>query len=255
MIFTVALLLIWSASAASAQELIPNGSFESGNPVGTGSFPGWNLVGPADNNSDYGVVASSTAPDVAELGNYYTYFHGHPTDNSQDCLGQTVNLTIGAQYTVSYYLATDGNTLGPNASMYVLIGTAFPIDLIHDILLTAYVPNSAAPLPYQKYTTNITATAATEILAFHGVDATSAILLDNVSVTPAAPPLKVSLSRTNTLIFDWTYPTAGARLQTNTSLTTTNWVSLTNVPIASGISNRLILARPAANVFYRLISP
>src|SRR5580700_5996983 len=196
-ISTVGLVLGLSAGAVLAQtNLIVNGSFETG-PAGMDDFPGWYL-GRASDNSDYGVAQSSVFPDVAEQGNFYAYFHGHPTDTSQDCLGQTVNLTVGAQYTISYYLGTDGTTLGSGAEMYVVIGTSFGIDYSQDVLLTSYLPNSSNALPYQKFTTTVTATKPSEILSFHGFDATSAILLDNVSVMlaiPPAPQLNLSLSQ------------------------------------------------------------
>jgi hypothetical protein len=197
LISAVGLMLGLSAGGVFAQQnLIVNGGFESGGQAGVQHFPGWDLVGPADNYSDYGVAQSSVSPDVAEQGSFYAYFHGHPTDGSQDCLGQTVSLTVGAQYTISYYLATDGPTLGSGAAMYVLIGTTFPYDLVHDVLL-----NSSNALPYQKFTTTITAPASSEILAFHGINATSSILLDNVSITLAVPQLSLSVSPTSTLVF------------------------------------------------------
>ena len=255
MISTAGLALGLSAGGVFAQQnLIVNGSFESGG-AGVTHFPSWDQIGPADNNSDYGVAQSSVDPDVAQDGNFYAYFHGNPTDSSQDCLGQTVNLTVGAQYTISYYLATDGTTLGSGAAMYVLIGTTFPYDLVHDVLLTSYLPNSSNAIPYQKFTTTITATNSSEILSFHGFDATSAILLDNVSMTLAAPQLNLSLSPSNTLVFTWTSPTAGYHLQVNGSPGTTNWVTLTNEPVTAGSSNQIVLPAPASNVFYRLTLP
>jgi hypothetical protein len=243
-----------SGVADAQQNLIVNGSFETGG-VGEGHFPGWDLVGPADNNSNYGVAQSSVAPAVAEQGNFYAYFHGHPTDSSQDCLGQTVSLTVGAQYTISYYLGTDGPTLGSGAAMYVVIGTSFGIDYAQDALLTEYEPNSSNALPYQKFTTTITATNATEMLSFHGFSAMSSILLDNVTMTLAGPQLNLSLSPTNALVFTWTAPTNGYRLQANASLGTTNWVTLTNAPATAGISNQIVLPAPASNTFYRLTLP
>src|SRR5215831_357962 len=105
------------AGAFAAQELIVNGSFESGGRTTFEEFPGWDAIGPASNNSNYGITNSRTAPHVAEDGNFYAWFRGHPTDSSQDCLGQTVHLIVGAEYTVSYYLATDGSTLGSGAAM------------------------------------------------------------------------------------------------------------------------------------------
>lgn len=254
-ISTVGLVLGLSAGAVFAQQnLIVNGSFESGGQAGIEVFPSW-FLGPADNNSDYGVAQSSVYPDMAEQGNFYAYFHGHPTDSSQDCLGQTVNLTVGAQYTISYYLATDGTTLGSGAAMYAVIGTSFGIDYTYDVPLTTYWPNSSNALPYQKFTSTITATNSSEILSFHGIDATSSILLDNVTMTllvPPGPQLNLSLSPANKLVFTWTSPTNGYLLQANASLATTNWVTMTNAPLTSGSNNQIILPAPASAEFYRL---
>jgi hypothetical protein len=244
-----------TSAAVAQQNLIVNGSFESGAQASMEGLPSWGWIVPADNNSDFGVAQSSVYPAVAEQGNFYAFFHGHPTDGSQDCLGQTVNLTVGAQYTVSYYLATDGTTLGSGAAMWVVIGTSFGIDYSQDVLLTAYMPNSSNAIPYQKFTTNITATTSSEILSFHGIDATSSILLDNVSVTPAAPPLNLSLSSSNTLVFTWTGLTAGFSLQANASLGTTNWVTLTNAPVTDGSNNQIVLPTPVSTQFYRLTLP
>jgi hypothetical protein len=251
MISTTGLVLGLSAGAGFAQQnLIINGSFETGG-VSVGTFSGWDWTGPASNNSDYGVAHSSV---LAEQGGYYAYFHGHPTDGSQDCLGQGLNLTVGAQYTISYYLGTDGTTLGSGAAMWVVIGTSFGIDYSQDALLTAYFPDSSNALPYQKFTTTITATTASPILSFHGIDATSSILLDNVSVT-LTPQLNLSVSSTNSLVLTWISPTDGFRLQANPSLGTTNWVTLTNQPVTAGSSNQIVLPAPADRVFYRLALP
>jgi hypothetical protein len=250
---TVSLVLGLSAGDVFAQtNLIVNGSFE------TGSFSGWGSIGPADNNSDFGVAQSSVPPAVAEDGSYYAYFHGHPTDSSQDCLGQSVNLTVGAQYTVTCYLGTDGTTLGSHAALWVVIGSSFGIDYSQDTQLTAYYPNSTNALPYQKFTTVFTATNSNPILSFHGVDATSSILLDNVSMTlamPPAPQLNFSVLPTSQLIFTWTSSTNGFLLQANASLATSNWVTLTNQPVTVGSGNQIVLPAPSANVFYRLALP
>ncbi len=255
MISTAGLALGFSAGSVFAQpNLIVNGSFETGG-AGIEHFPGWDAIGPANNNSDYGVAQSSVSPDVAEQGNFFAYFHGHPTDSSQDCLGQTVHLTVGAQYTISYYLATDGTTLGSGAAMYVVIGTSFGIDYSQDLLLTDYEPNSSKALPYQKFTNTITATHSSEILSFHGFDATSAILVDNVSMTLVPPQLSLKLAPTNMLSLTWAAPTNGYRLQANASLTRTNWVTLTNTPVTVGSSNQVFLPEPARDMFYRLTLP
>ena len=251
------LMLALSANMAAAQQnLLNNGSFETG-PAGLDSFPGWDQFGPASENSDYGTTNSTIFPDVAEDGTNYAYFHGHPTDDSQDCLGQTVNLTVGAQYTFSCYLGTDGPTLGSGAAMWAVVGSSFGIDYEDDLQLVAFLPNSPNAIPYQKFTTNFTATLPTEILSFHGVDGASSILLDNVTLTllPPAPLLSVSLSPTNTLVFSWTSSTPGFQLQVNPTLGTTNWQTLTNAPVTNGSNNQLVLPAPGSNLFYRLELP
>jgi hypothetical protein len=255
LISIVALVLGLSASAVFAQQnLIVNGSFET-HGGGFQTFPGWNQIGPADNNSNYGVTNSKTSPDVAEQGTNYVYFHGHPTDSSQDCLGQTLTLTPGAQYIISYYMGTDGNTVGRGAEMWVAIGQSFGLDYSQDLLLTDYWPNSSTARPYQKFSNVYTATNPSPILAFHGIDATSSILVDNVSVTLLIPPLNVHFTPPNTLAFNWTSATAAYRLQTNSSILKTNWVTMTNVPVTLGSSNQIILPTPAGNRFYRLTLP
>src|SRR5689334_6639514 len=95
---TLGLVVALSAVPAHTQtNLVVNGGFEMG-PASEGQFTDWGWLGPSDNFSNYGVAQSSIYPDVAEQGNYYAYFRGHPTDNSQDCLGTTVNLKVGALY-------------------------------------------------------------------------------------------------------------------------------------------------------------
>ena len=257
----VVLVVNLFAVAANAQtNLVANGSFEKG-PAGMGQFTSWGWLGPADNFSNYGVAQSSIYPDLAEQGNYYAYFRGHPTDSSQDCLGTTVSLKVGALYNISYYLGTDGSTLGTGAAMWVVIGTSFGIDLTQDVMLTAFYANSSNALPYQKFSVNYLATTASPILSFHGINATNgtaatnAILLDNVSMTLAYPPLNLSLSAPNSLAFRWPFTNSPYRLQANALLNTTNWVTLTNMPSNVGTNSQIVLPVNTSQQFYRLTLP
>ena len=192
-IFITGLFMTWCVGTAQAQtNLVTNGSFEDG-PAGEGTFTDWGWFGPASNNTDFGVAKSSSGSDVAEQGSYYAYFRGHPTDDSQDCLGTSVILQLGALYNISYWLGTDG-PLTNGAAMWVVIGPSFGIDDSQDIPLTAFFPNSKTALPYQKFSVNYLATNATPILSFHGInatngiDVTNSILLDNVSMVLAYHP-------------------------------------------------------------------
>ena len=258
--FAVALVLAVSTVAQGQTNLVVNGSFEAG-PDGEGQFTSWNWLGPADNFSNYGVAHSNAVPEAAEQGTNFAYFRGHPTDNSQDCLGTGVHLKTGALYNIVYYLGTDGSTLNTGAAMWVVIGPSFGIDLSQDVMLTAYFPNSATALPYQRFSTLYLATNANPILSFHGINgtnglpATTAILLDNVSVTLAYPPLTPDFSHPSSLIFRWPYTNSAYRLQTNASLLSTNWGTLSNLPVNVGTNNQLTLPAPATVLFYRLALP
>ncbi len=72
----VVLAGVGAGGALAQTNMVVNGGFEGGK-AGVQSFANWDWIGPADNNSDYGVAQSSAAPDVAEQGNFYAYFHGH----------------------------------------------------------------------------------------------------------------------------------------------------------------------------------
>ena len=100
-------------------------------------FTDWPLVSGASDNSNYGVAINSRSPDVAERGNYYAYFRGYPTDNSQDCLGTYVSLQVGGVYNISYYLGTDGS-LTNGAAMWAQIGPSYGLDPNQDVILTAF---------------------------------------------------------------------------------------------------------------------
>lgn len=250
-----------SASQVYAQtNLVANGSFEAG-PTGLDQFDGGWFIGPADNNSDFGVATSSVYPDVAEQGTNYSYFRGHPTDASQDCLGIDVNLTVGALYNISFYLGTDGSTAGTGAAMWAVIGPSFGIDYNVDTSLVAYFPNSANAIPYQLFSTNYLATATQPTLSFHGINGTNAatakggILLDNVSMTLIYPLLSVRLSPTNTLIFTWPYTNSPYRLTAATSLTSNNWTIINTTPVNIGANSQVNMPAPSGTHFYHLTLP
>jgi hypothetical protein len=251
-------LLTGTASAQTNQ--VVNGSFEAG-PAGEGVFTSWGWLGPAGENSDYGVAQSSVTPDVAEKGSYYAYFRGHPTDGSQDCLGITVHLKLGALYTVSFYLATDGSTTNSGAGMWVVIGPSFGIDLSQDVELAAIFPNSPNVLPYQEYTTNYLATNTSPVLSFHGINgtntspATGGLLLDNVSMVLAYPPLNFRSTKTNSLVFTWPFTNSPYRLQSSAILTTNSWTTLTNLPVNVSTNNQIIMPKSANAQFFRLTLP
>jgi hypothetical protein len=180
-------LFVLTAMVARAQtNLVADGSFES-TPIGQNQFTtAWSLVAGADNNSDYGVATATGGHEIAEQGTNFAYFRGHPTDDSQDCLGQYVNLTVGALYHISYWMGTDG-PLTNGAAMWAQIGASYGLSS-SDVPLPPFFPHSATALPYQEFSTNWIANSGNPILSFHGInatnglDVTNSILLDNVSM-------------------------------------------------------------------------
>ncbi len=256
----IALALCFSAGALRAQSnLVVNGSFETG-PLGQGHFAAWGWLGPAGTNSNYGVTNFSSGLDVAEQGTNYAYFRGHPNDGSQDCLGTSFSLKQGGLYNISYYLGTDGSTLGSGAAMWVVIGPSFGIDASQDIQLTAYLPNSASPQPYQQFNTIYLATNTSPILSFHGIASTGAntseaILLDNVSVVLTYPQLNLSFSPPDSLVFTWPFTNSPYRLESSASLNGGAWTTLTNVPLNIGTNSQVVLPATTNLQFFRLTLP
>ncbi len=80
-------------------------------------------------------------------------------------------------------------------------------------------------------------------------------LAPNDRFQPQAPPLTISLTATNTVLISWPSPYSGFALQQNSNLNTTNWVTLTNTPIAVGSQYQVTIPPPTGNQFYRLMQP
>jgi hypothetical protein len=255
----VSMFLLTAMVAQAQTNLVANGSFEQG-PDGQNQFTAWPLVDGASDNSDYGVATATGGYELAEQGTNFAYFRGHPTDDSQDCLGQYVNLTVGALYHISYWMGTDG-PLTNGAAMWAQIGSQYGLSS-EDTPLPPFFPHSATALPYQEFSTNWIADSANPILSFHGVNATNGlavtngILLDNVSMVLAYPPLTTAYSNPNSLVFTWPFTNSPYRLQSSTNLLSNNWTTLANVPVNVGTTNQITLTIPTNSaLFYRLTLP
>jgi hypothetical protein len=197
----LAALALGGVARAQVSLGFTNGSFELGVTGPTSpltSSTGWSQwLGPASSGSDFGVAMSSTPPKIAQDGSFYAFFHA--TDNVADCVGQQLNTVVGQTYLVSFWLATDGPTNAQSSQMQLSWGPDFAATS-RDAVVTPFQSTSATALPYQHMTQSFTAVTNHDILAFHGFDATSDILLDNVTVTsvtavpvPASRPWLVLL--------------------------------------------------------------
>ena len=73
--------------------------------------------------------------------------------------------------------------------------------------------------------------------------------------TPGAPKLRIFATTTNTAVVAWLTSSTVWTLQSNTNLTTTNWVNVTNTVNVVGSENQVIISPPAGNKYFRLSNP
>jgi hypothetical protein len=66
------------------------------------------------------------------------------------------------------------------------------------------------------------------------------------------PSLFIESTATNTLVCSWPFSVALFGVQQSSDLTSTNWITLTNLPSFAGIRNRVVLPMPPQRMFYRL---
>jgi PKD repeat protein len=87
-------------------------------------------------------------------------------------------------------------------------------------------------------------------------DERNAFETDVVSITvlPLAV-LRVAPTSTNTVVITWPAASPGYGLQQNADLATTNWTTVTNLPIVVADEKQVILSPAAAQNFYRLRYP
>jgi len=159
-VVALAVALLFSAPKTFAQNLLTNGSFESGD------FTGWSTGG---NFEDTEVV---TGPFYvytgAQDGNFYAV--AGPV-GSPGTIGQSFTDTAGASYTFSFYMAS----VGDDPSHFTAFWNNTPVLDMSD-------PNNGGV--WTLYSFNETGTGHDSI-TFAFQDDPAYIALDNVSVTPA----------------------------------------------------------------------
>jgi Protein of unknown function (DUF642)/PEP-CTERM motif len=151
----LAIALLVSAPATFAQNLVQNGSFE------TGDFTGWNVNGLEEVVSGPFSIYSG-----AQDGNFYSVWGNVGSDGS---ISQTIADTAGANYTLSFWFAAAGDN-----------PSDFSVSWDGNVLLSQTNPDTGGA--WTQYSFNVTGTGS-DTLTFTGRDDPAWMALDNVSLT------------------------------------------------------------------------
>jgi len=157
-----------NSAPAAAQNLVQNGSFETGN------FTDWSVGDPQfELVEPSGATLQGEGSYSSEDGNYYAALGSSPLNY----LSQNISTNIGDTYQLTYYLASDGLT--PNEFQTIVGGNT-----LSDL-------TNIASQSYTEYTFNFTATSTTTQIEFGEYDRPSFLALDNVSVVDTGSPSSV----------------------------------------------------------------
>ena len=138
------------------------------------------------------------------------------------------------------YLTADTNVFFANVPGILLPGETYS-DVVFGIAINPATPPG-------QYFGSVTLQGGTNIFA--ATNLASPIF----EVTLPTAALNIALSGTNVLV-SWPSPPGSFGLQQNSDLTTTNWTTITNVPVVTNGQNQVILPPGSGNQFYRLEYP
>lgn len=154
-----AISILGAMASPAAAQLVTNGSFETGN------FSGWTT----SNLNATSVQPSGFDGYVPQDGSYFAALGNVGSDG---IISQTVSTTAGANYVLSYYLASNGTSSDFSVDWN---GTLIPGSAV-------FSPDSGGSyIPYQFLVTG----TGSDTLTFNERDDPSYMALDNVSLVPS----------------------------------------------------------------------
>jgi hypothetical protein len=154
-VVALAVALLVTAPKTFAQNLVQNGSFE------TGDFTGWNV-----NGLEEVVTGPFSVYTGAQDGNFYSVWGNVGGDGS---ISQTIADTAGGQYSLSFWFAANADD-----------PSDFSVSWDGNVLLSLTNPDTGAA--WTQYSFNVTGTGS-DTLTFTGGDDPAWMGLDNISVS------------------------------------------------------------------------
>ena len=208
-VLSIGLLLVATARSTSADNLIINGDFE------TGDFTGWTTT-PAATGSNFGVTTLPPAHDT--LGAFFG-----ATAADVDSISQTFATTPGAFYIVTFFYQVGNPTPFQMANNYInVLFNGLSVDQIN---IPPLFPQSNVNPGFGPFTfTNLQATGTMTTLEFQARNAASVFggfdYIDDVSVTAAPCPQTQGYWKNNPDAWPVNSLTLGSQTYTKTELLT-----------------------------------
>src|ERR1700690_823115 len=166
--------------AASANNLVVNGSFEGAtatDPTTGDILPtGWQLGPPSPATlSKCNVDTATNAPTFLgpEDGSHYARFQSPANNGTRDCLLQDLTTVVGRKYAVSFWVAETSTSVGNNSGL----DPEWNENTVNQQTLAgAYLsPSNTGPVNYQFFSFTETASSTITRLDFHGIDQNGSI--------------------------------------------------------------------------------
>ena len=197
---------------------------------------------------------------VGYVPNYFDPTSGHVPGGYLNAAGPTVTISSNA---VEFGYADGTTTVTADFTAAQLIvtyvpqfnGNYNPIELAFTNAAFSVLSTASDGFPYGGLSTSLS--DGVIILDWAGGSVTSGQRLQavfNLNL-PAAPPLEIQLTSTNTVVISWPASSTGFNLQQNSGFNPLNWMGVTTAPVVVNGRNQVIVPHPVGTEYYRLSYP